>query len=228
MRWWALACVFGIAGCSVDRDLTEPRFACERGGSCAADGGAVDSGARDGGATPSPDGGPASCLPGWGLADACGGALGGSWTLMEVCGGGWFERELQDSCPGALVQTADIVGTGRLSFDETRMAYTVSQALDVDADFTIPSFCRPTSCVQSAGVLAVVLGGEATCEDNASGGCDCNYDGPIAFTQDGEYELDGEQFVLEPNSAGELTFPYCVDGAQLTYAQNGTTFIAER
>lgn len=230
MRWAALAFVGSFvvctAACSVERDLTPPRFSCDHGGPCdGADSGVVDGGGRDGG--PARDGGTPACLPGWGLGDACGGTLDGSWTLFDVCGGGWFERELQDTCPGSLVQRADIVGTGRLSFDATGMTYTVSHALEVDADFTLPRLCRPTSCAESGGLLQIVLTGEVVCTENGNG-CDCTYDGPIAFTQDGDYELDGNRFVLDPATASEIAFPYCVDGARLTYAQFGTTFIARR
>ncbi len=181
---------------------------------------------RDGGE--SPDAGPATCLPGWGLGDACGGALDGSWTLREICGGGWFERALQDVCPGALVTSAAVSGSGRLSFDEAAETYSVSQAIAVNADFNA-GLCSRDPCTETEiyVTLALASGGTTTCTRNGDR-CNCNYQGSLGFTQDGDFERQGNQFVLDPGGVDEITFPYCVEGMKLTYAQRGTTFIADR
>lgn len=205
-----------FVGCDVERDLDETRFTCDRGGPCNRDGGVPDASSP-----------PPTCDRNFGSNDACGGDLVGTWNIIESCGPGYFESELQKFCPVARLTMAEASAGGRITFNADT-TYETLLVLTLDGQFRIAPACHTAvECSQYGQLIQLKHGGAVTCTGGTADPCDCSYVGPFLDDLDGSWFAASNTVTVE-NGTEQLVAPYCVDQNRLTFSLAGTTFIAER
>ena len=194
-----------LAGCSGtggdDDDDTTTRDAGTTGsrdaGSSDRDGGIVDQ----------------TCNPNFGMADACGGDLDGTWSYQAACATSPLAAAITDYCDTATIQADRFEGgTGMLTIGAGAFNLGVTVTIHVEA--TVPIACtQGFGCAAAEQAIELGFNGvDAVCT-TAGTDCSCTVDGPVATASQGSVTTSAGVATVN----GTDTYYYCVTGSKLEY-----------
>lgn len=198
-------------------------FGCSDGGDDGDDGtvnpnrdGGVGNVDRDGGTGGNDrDGGivETQCNPDFGMAQACGGDLTGTWSYRAACATSPVADAITQFCGNATIQADRFEGgTGNITIAGTAFSQMITVNVHVEA--TVPIACtQGFGCAGAQTALGTALpGSTATCT-MAGADCSCTVDGPVTTTSQGTVTTSGGVATVD----GTDTYYYCVTGDQLEY-----------
>lgn len=165
-----------------------------------------------------------ACVADFGMAQACGGDLEGTWTYVDACGDTGLEDGLTDLCTTATIDSQS-VGGGSGSITVTGGSITQNVSATAEATVTVPSACLVVgpvtldcATVQTQAQQTIEMdfpGVSVTC---ATSGPDCSCDLSLPFT------TGGAGTIVTSNGVATVdgdTYYYCVNGDRLLYRQFG-------
>lgn len=143
---------------------------------------------------------------------ACGGDIGGSWTLVDAC--------LQDSsvptCPQAAYAADVTAASGTWTFAQD-MTFSVDYATTTDLAYTLPASCSQThmTCAEYQSETSAAV----TCTGTPATGCSCQGTDQESNMTAGTWSVSGNQLtattVINGVTAPPAIMDYCVQGDSL-------------
>jgi hypothetical protein len=167
----------------------------------------------DGGDT---DGGPLTCNPSFGQANACGGDPRGNWNYGVGCTDADIYGQIAALCPLITVanQVVSSAGTVELTGTATAGQFTRDVRSQISADVTVPLACG-FSCAMIELAINSQQNFDATCPASGTN-CACVITRTLTTNDIGTWDVSGGILNVN-NGARDDEFYYCVSGGDMIY-----------
>ena len=144
----------------------------------------------------------------------CGGAVDGTWDYTGGCAELDFSG-MQQGCPGLTISNTSATVQARVVFGGGQVARTYTATGNAKV-------AVPATCAQPAGGCTVLQaeiqsgGMSAACQDDGSGGCNCDVTSTSSDSASTTYTIDGDTVVTGDGNR----YDYCVQGGTMQYTHS--------
>lgn len=145
---------------------------------------------------------------------ACGGDVKGLWRLTGGCVSDGAFAAAKQQCAGLTESNVKFQARGVVFADATNI--TRKTEVKFTATLSVPSVCKNAigTCADTATAIKFTGLANATCTDNAGGGCDCDVGDQTTENTNDTYTTAGNTL-----TSGARTFDYCVAGSEIKYEE---------
>lgn len=208
MRSPILLTLLCLAACS--DDPTGPAGTSD--GGRLADSGVSDGGLADGGPTPVP-----TCRPAFGMAEACGGDLVGTWTYRAGCSDDVDLGGITAQCPALMAREVARTSMGTLTVNADRTFVRDARG-SASYEMDVPGACAMAvgGCAGFATAAGAALGSAVTCTADGTD-CDCTATVPYTVDDRGTYTVAGGVVTIVASGGGTSSYHFCARDGALEY-----------